>query len=54
MTNTLKAEGFGGAFYELSGSKWFVSFGRYATDEEATKVLREIRANTEYKAWIKK
>lgn len=54
LTNTLKAEGFGGAFYELSGSKWFVSFGRYATDEEATKVLREIRANTEYKAWIKK
>ena len=54
LANTLKAEGFGGAFYELSGSKWFVSFGRYATDEEATAALREIRANTEYKAWIKK
>lgn len=54
LTNTLKAEGFGGAFYELRGSKWFVSFGRYATDEEATAALREIRANTEYKAWIKK
>ena len=33
---------------------WYVSFGRYATDEEATAVLREIRANTEYKAWILK
>ena len=54
LANTLKAEGFGGAFYELRGSKWFVSFGRYATDEEATAALREIRANTEYKAWIKK
>jgi len=54
LTNTLKAEGYGGAFYELRGSKWFVSFGRYATDEEATAALREIRANTEYKAWIKK
>ena len=54
LTNTLKAEGYGGAFYELSGSKWFVSFGRYATDEEATAALREIRANTKYKAWIKK
>ena len=54
LTNTLKAEGYGGAFYELSGSKWFVSFGRYATDEEATRVLREIRTNTKYKAWIKK
>lgn len=54
LTNTLKEKGYVGAFYELSGSKWFVSFGRYATDEEATAALREIRANTEYKAWIKK
>ena len=54
LANTLKEKGYPSAFYELRGSKWFVSFGRYATDEEATAALREIRANTEYKAWILK
>lgn len=54
LTNSLKAKGYTGAFYELRNNKWFVSFGRYATDEEATAALREIRANTEYKAWILK
>lgn len=54
LTNTLKEKGYTAAFYELRGSKWFVSFGRYATDEEATAALREIRTNTEYKAWILK
>jgi cell division septation protein DedD len=52
LTNTLKDKGYTGAFYELRGSKWYVSFGRYATVEEATAALREIRKNTEYKAWI--
>lgn len=54
LTNTLKDKGYTSAFYELRGTKWFVSFGRYATDEEATAALREIRKNTEYKAWILK
>ena len=54
LTNSLKSKGYDGAFYELRKTKWFVSFGRYATDEEATAALREIRANTEYKAWILK
>ena len=54
LANTLKDKGYAQAFYEQRGSKWFVSFGRYATDEEATAALREIRANTEYKAWILK
>ena len=54
LTNTLKSKGYQGAFYDLRNKRWFVSFGRYATDEEATAVLREIRANTEYKAWILK
>ena len=54
LTNVLKETGYTGAFYELRGTKWYVSFGRYATDEEATTVLREIRKNTEYKAWILK
>ena len=52
LTNTLKEKGYMGAFYELRNNKWFVSFGRYATDEEALTVLREIRAKNEYKAWI--
>mgnify|MGYP002527701159 CR=1 FL=1 len=52
LTNTLKEQGYTSAFYELRNGKWFVSFGRYATDEEAKAALREIRANTEYKAWI--
>ena len=54
LVNSLKSKGYQGAFYELRNKRWFVSFGRYATDEEATTALREIRANTEYKAWILK
>lgn len=52
FANTLRSNGYSGAFYELRGNKWYVSFGRYATEEEATAALREIRKNTEYKAWI--
>ena len=54
LTNTLKDKGYSGAFYEMRSKMWYVSFGRYATDEEATAALREIRKNTEYKAWILK
>ena len=54
LVNSLKDKGYTSAFYELRNGKWFVSFGRYATKEEAKAVLREIRANTEYKAWILK
>ena len=54
LVNLLKDEGYAEAFCELRGTKWYVSFGRYATDEEATAALREIRKNTEYKAWILK
>ena len=54
LANTLKDKGYTNAFYELRNKKWFVSFGRYGTDEEATVALREIRQNTEYKAWILK
>ena len=54
LVNSLHAKGYNAALYELRGDKWYVSFGRYTTEEEATAVLREIRANTEYKAWILK
>ena len=52
LTNTLKEKGYTGALYEMHYNMWYVSFGRYKTDEEAAAALREIRANTEYKAWI--
>lgn len=54
FANVLKDKGYTEAFYELRNDKWYVSFGRYATEEEATAALREIRTNTEYKAWIRK
>ena len=54
LTNTLKEKGYAGALYEKRSNMWYVSFGRYRTDEEAAAALREIRANTEYKAWIYK
>ena len=54
LVNSLKSKGFSGAIYEFRNGKWFVSFGRYATEEEATAALREIRKNTDYKAWILK
>ena len=52
LTNTLKEKGYAGAFYEMHYNMWYVSFGRYKTDEEAAAALREIRTNSEYKAWI--
>ena len=54
LTNILKEKGYVDALYEKRSNMWYVSFGRYATDEEAAAALREIRANTEYKAWILK
>jgi len=54
LANTLKEKGYTGAMYEKRYNLWHVSFGRYKTDEEAIAALREIKANTEYKAWILK
>lgn len=54
MVNTLKSKGYSDAFYEPHYKQWYVSIGRYATMEEATAALREVRAKDEYKAWIKK
>lgn len=54
LTNSLKEKGYTDALYEMHYNMWYVSFGRYKTDEEAAAALREIRANTEYKAWIYK
>ena len=54
MVNTLKSKGYTDAFYEPHYKQWYVSIGRYATEEEAAVALREVRAKGEYKAWIKK
>lgn len=54
LANSLKEKGYKQAFVEKRGNKWFVAYGRYATDEEATTALREIRAKGDGKAWILK
>lgn len=54
LANSLRRNGYPDAFYELRDKQWYVSFGRYRTEEEAKAALREIRANTSYKAWILK
>ena len=54
LVNSLKSKGYENAFYEFRNKKWYVSFGHYSSEEEAIATLREIRANTEYKAWILK
>ena len=54
LANSLRDKGYKYAFIEKRGSKWFVAFGRYATDEEATAALREIRNGGDDKAWILK
>lgn len=54
LANALKDKGYKDAFVEKRGSKWFVAFGRYASDEEATRALHDIRMNGDDKAWILK
>ena len=54
LANSLRDKGYKYAFIEKRGSKWFVAYGRYATDEEATAALREIRNAGDDKAWILK
>ena len=54
LANTLRDKGYQYAFIEKRGSKWFVAYGRYATDAEATAALREIREKWNDKAWILK
>lgn len=54
LANSLRDKGYKYAFIERRGSKWYVAYGRYATEEEANAALREIRVNTDDKAWIMK
>lgn len=50
----LKDSGYQSACVEMHGGKWFVSYGRYRTDDEAKAVLAKIKADGETKAWIRK
>ena len=50
----VKEKGYPSTFCEYRDGYWYVATGRYATDEEAVAAVREIWANTEYKAWILK
>ena len=54
MVNKLKEQGYETALSEKHGDKWYVAFGRYRTDEEALAALREIKADGNTKAWIRK
>lgn len=54
LANGLRDKGYQYAFIEKRGSKWFVAYGRYATEAEADAALHEIRAKWNDKAWILK
>lgn len=55
LVDKLKNAGFKDALAEKHGSKWFVAFGRYTTDSEASEALKQIKSTNEgQKAWIRK
>ena len=54
LVNKLKEQGYQSALAEKHGEKWFVSYGRYRTDEEALAALKKIKADSDAKAWIRK
>lgn len=54
LETKLKDNGYQSACVEMHGGKWFVSYGRYRTDDEAKAALAKIKADGEAKAWIRK
>ena len=54
LETKLKDRGYQSACVEMHGGKWFVSYGRYCTDDEAKAALAKIKADGEAKAWIRK
>ena len=54
LVDKLKEQGYQGALAEKHGEKWFVAYGRYRTDEEAMAALKQIKAESDAKAWIRK
>lgn len=53
MFDKLKDQGFEATILEKHNGKWFVSYGRYKTNDEALAALRKIRAEGYPKAWIR-
>ena len=51
---SLQTKGFGQAYKEKRGERWYVAYGWYPTEEEAVTVLREIRESGKGKGWILK
>lgn len=54
LVNSLNDKGFPHAFMEKRGERWYVSYGRYRSEEEAISVLQEIRESGKGKGWILK
>lgn len=54
LVNSLNDKGFPHAFMEKRGERWYVSYGRYRSEEEAVAVLQEIRESGKGKGWILK
>ena len=54
LVEKLKEQGYQSALAEKHGEKWFVSYGRYRTEEEALAALKKIKADSDAKAWIRK
>lgn len=49
---SLKDRGYETAFVKQRGNVWDVYYGKYMTMEEAKQVLKEIKQNSDNKAWI--
>ena len=52
LANSLKNSGYEAAFVEQRGKLWDVYYGKYQTMEEAKLALKEIKENSDSKAWI--
>lgn len=52
LANSLKDKGYESAFVKQRGKLWDVYYGKYQTMEEAKLALKEIKENSDSKAWI--
>ena len=52
LANSLKDRGYESAFVKQRGKLWDVYYGKYQTMEEAKLALKEIKENSDSKAWI--
>lgn len=52
LANSLKDRGYESSFVKQRGKLWDVYYGKYQTMEEAKLALKEIKENSDNKAWI--